>query len=613
VGDADTGELQFMEKVSSGTNYVGFKAPDSITNNIVWKLPEQDGSANQILTTDGAANLSWEDASGSGPTGPTGPNPSAGLNAALPYEPWNRDILDSSANFGLPQHQVIFIQFIAPSSAQYTQATICTGATTPAGLFSGEIGIAIYDNALSTNVAGYPNNLICEGEDTTFFNYNTTLDYRDFTLSGSPLIAGNKYWIGISRDNTTGIGNLLLSAYNDYDVDQYAVLKSIGGLYNGGVGFTSPAGTTIGDFTIAGADVKAYWFRIYDPSSSFLVGPQGPTGAAGASPFDASGNLDLSCNDIVDVSGIYFCDGTFIGEGSSFDISTNQVFKIKVTDSSNAFVIDQSGNVGIDTANPQYRLDVHRRNFGDIFKLRNDLLASDTEILIGTSPGAVAYINSAVTSTWAGGTRLRLQSGGTNVATIEPTSGVTYPSALDLTSEKLTLGGVEGLAGQVITAKGDGFGGVAWSDQTGDASGNAAIPYEPWNLNVGLQDTATVALTVYYVQFIVPSTALYTQMTIYIAPNTTNPYSGDILVGIYSDRSTVPPGQPATLLAQGSTSIISSNIQKNYLTFDLSDNGLGADLSANVLYWAAIGHDPVAAQQLHIVEHIDYLTAADVV
>ena len=81
------------------------------------------------------------------------------------------------------------------------------------------------------------------------------------------------------------------------------------------------------------------------------TGLQGPTGDAGAdgptgsSILDISGNLDMSCNSIVDVSSISFCDGTYIGPGSSFDISTNQVFKIKVTDASNAFVVDQSGNI----------------------------------------------------------------------------------------------------------------------------------------------------------------------------------------------------------------------------------------------------------------------------
>lgn len=44
---------------------------------------------------------------------------------------------------------------------------------------------------------------------------------------------------------------------------------------------------------------------------------------------DVSGNviirgyLDMSDNLINDVSGIYFSDGTYIGHGSSFDISTN--------------------------------------------------------------------------------------------------------------------------------------------------------------------------------------------------------------------------------------------------------------------------------------------------
>jgi len=45
--------------------------------------------------------------------------------------------------------------------------------------------------------------------------------------------------------------------------------------------------------------------------------------------FNISGNLDLSCNLIQDVSGIYFCDGTYIGHGSSFDISTNEILHIK--------------------------------------------------------------------------------------------------------------------------------------------------------------------------------------------------------------------------------------------------------------------------------------------
>jgi len=75
--------------------------------------------------------------------------------------------------------------------------------------------------------------------------------------------------------------------------------------------------------------------------------------------FDPSGNLDLSCNLIQDVSGIFFCDGTYIGSGSSFDISTNQVLHIS---SSQNVLIDASSSViinrklGVGTATPAYNL-----------------------------------------------------------------------------------------------------------------------------------------------------------------------------------------------------------------------------------------------------------------
>lgn len=54
-------------------------------------------------------------------------------------------------------------------------------------------------------------------------------------------------------------------------------------------------------------------------------------------------SLGLSCNTIDDVSGINFCDGTYIGHGASFDITTNEILKIN-TDS---IVVDTNQNVGI--------------------------------------------------------------------------------------------------------------------------------------------------------------------------------------------------------------------------------------------------------------------------
>ena len=152
LGSTDTGELQFVERIGTGTNYVGFKAPNAITNNTVWKLPSADGLNNQILKTDGGGNLSWADNTG-GATGSSG-------DAVIPYEPWNRNILDTSGVGVLPMEILVFqtvtailIQFIAPTTGQYTRATICSandlGNFTT---FSGDIGFAIYDNSNNTTL-----------------------------------------------------------------------------------------------------------------------------------------------------------------------------------------------------------------------------------------------------------------------------------------------------------------------------------------------------------------------------------------------------------------------------------------------------------------------------
>ena len=63
---ADQAEARFIEATANGTNYVGFKAPASITTNLVWTLPSADGTANQVLQTDGSGVLSFATASSGG-------------------------------------------------------------------------------------------------------------------------------------------------------------------------------------------------------------------------------------------------------------------------------------------------------------------------------------------------------------------------------------------------------------------------------------------------------------------------------------------------------------------------------------------------------------------
>ena len=56
--DGSANELRFYE----GSNYVGFEAP-SLSSDQIWTLPTADGSANQVLKTDGSGALAWTDVS----------------------------------------------------------------------------------------------------------------------------------------------------------------------------------------------------------------------------------------------------------------------------------------------------------------------------------------------------------------------------------------------------------------------------------------------------------------------------------------------------------------------------------------------------------------------
>ena len=66
TGTGNGTELRFQELAANGANYVGFKSPDAIASNEVWVLPNADGSADQVLKTDGSNALAWVDQAGGG-------------------------------------------------------------------------------------------------------------------------------------------------------------------------------------------------------------------------------------------------------------------------------------------------------------------------------------------------------------------------------------------------------------------------------------------------------------------------------------------------------------------------------------------------------------------
>ena len=57
----NNGILQFNEATANGSNYVQIKTPAAIASNYVLTLPPDDGSAGQVLTTDGSGVLTFTD------------------------------------------------------------------------------------------------------------------------------------------------------------------------------------------------------------------------------------------------------------------------------------------------------------------------------------------------------------------------------------------------------------------------------------------------------------------------------------------------------------------------------------------------------------------------
>ena len=66
VGTTSVGsEIRIPEATTNGANYVGFKAPDSLSADKVWTLPSADGTSGQVLQTNGSGVLSFASVSSS--------------------------------------------------------------------------------------------------------------------------------------------------------------------------------------------------------------------------------------------------------------------------------------------------------------------------------------------------------------------------------------------------------------------------------------------------------------------------------------------------------------------------------------------------------------------
>lgn len=66
LGSAGTSNQLRLVEYGGGTNYVAIRAPFDMAADYTLTLPDNDGNANQVLTTDGSGVLSWTTAAGGG-------------------------------------------------------------------------------------------------------------------------------------------------------------------------------------------------------------------------------------------------------------------------------------------------------------------------------------------------------------------------------------------------------------------------------------------------------------------------------------------------------------------------------------------------------------------
>ena len=493
-----------------------------------------------------------------GMTGPAGPNPSAGLNAALPYEPWNLDIGAQSVNAF--DTDIYYVQFIAPSTAKYTKMTIFVGLGTSSP-YNGRVYGGIYENVpqlAGPAGAGKPGNLITQGN---LWTASGTLSnsirnkYIHIDLSGGSLTANTLYWAAVGQNSVQVIGLppvvFQLVEHTAYGSNSGIVLYQNNGIITPGT-LPSPAIAT-------NTNQIPFWFHLCDPSSSFIVGPQGATGTVGPTGPCCTGPTGPP--------------GTAVNTGATG-------------------LQGPTGDAGLDGPTGPPGLD------------------GTTGLQGPTGPPGTAVNTGATGPTGpAGGPP------GPIGPTGPPGSGTgdTGPTGSDGPA------GSDGPTGPGGSGDTGPTGPTGLQGPTGpnpSAGLNAMLPYEPWNQDIVMVESSSmVNENAYYIQFMAPTTGYYTQARMLLGPSGEIPGGSPVGIhmGIYDNSGGIAPtvtisgqknhGVPYTKLGQGSTA---GNPGDNNTFIDITFTS-NISLTANELYWFAFSWGAAGGGPHHFFPiHDDY-------
>jgi hypothetical protein len=209
LGNSTAGSnIKLYEDTDNGTNYVAFKAPDTIAANVTWTLPSADGTNTQVLQTNGSGVLSFATVSGGASAAtPTAlgtvygkTTPAATYFTFLGYQAGNSATSGPNLAIG---HEALY-------STTTGQDNTAIGAYRP--LYSNTTGannIAIGRDALLTNTTGSSN--IAAGRNALYANTtasnNTAIGYESL-FANTTGTNNSALGYGSLKGVTTGYGNV---------------------------------------------------------------------------------------------------------------------------------------------------------------------------------------------------------------------------------------------------------------------------------------------------------------------------------------------------------------------------------------------------------------------
>ena len=250
--------IQFND---SGSHYVGFKAPITVTSSVVWNLPTADGTVGQFFRTDGAGNLTFVSAGGSSAIGS---GVSGGQTGSVLF-------IDSSGNLNQDNPNFYYSNTLHKLAVGLTTTTLATARVTSLvgstgnmeGLFVSQADTTGNSNAVRILTTGGGNSL------SVYHQANTAI--TDF--------AG-----AMTLDNTTNTG-IGVNLYTNQAFP--ASLGSLLRVHAANSGYNAPAVYVRHDGTASGAPTV----RLDANSPLIYINETAQTAPAGLYALDGKNDL----------------------------------------------------------------------------------------------------------------------------------------------------------------------------------------------------------------------------------------------------------------------------------------------------------------------------------